>query len=369
MIKGCCAVLAFGMVVTPLPVLAKGVNDMIKGDLEGEIGVYWQREKPRDEDAGGFALGYAAFLYESEALHGFSLGIGARGSVKLYERNDDEYEAAIAEDFIIPNGFLRYRHDELGSLTVGRQEVDLEWLNDYVEAGMLQLSPMDELDVNLGWARRQAVIDPDEVTDFEKMNDSRGLYVLDVKYSPVDWLELNPYYYHAPKMFQAPGLKVSAEFELAEDVTTATMGQFASSSPHDDTGEDNGNLFWLDQGLTFHELAVNAGYIKVNSKGAGMLDSFGDQQPLEEGNQVFAPDARTLYLGAGYEIGPVTLAAIYAETHYDDSGVTVKEKELNLVAGYEIIENLELNLIYVKVDNDDQADSYYAVKTGLTYRF
>lgn len=361
--------MALGMVVAPLPVPASGLNEMIKGDFEGEVGVHWQRDKPRDDDAEGFAVGYAAFLYETEALHGFSLGVGARGSVNLYERNDDEYEAAIAEDFIIPNAFLRYHHDELGSLTLGRQEVDLEWLNDYVEGGMLQITPMDELEVNLAWTRRQAVVDPDEVVDFDTMNDSRGLYILDAKYSPVDWLELNPYYYHAPKMFQAPGLKVTAEYGLVADLAAASMAQFATSSTHDDTGEDNGNLFWLEQGLTFHDLVVIAGYLKVNSKGAGLLDSFGDQQPLEEANQVFAPDARTFYLGAGYQIGPVVLAAIYGETRYDDVGITLKEKEWNLVAGYEILENLELELIYIKVDNNDRADSYYAVKTGLAYRF
>lgn len=124
--KGFCSALALGLLVAPMPALAHGLDEVIKGDFEGEVGVHWQREKPRDDDAESFAVGYAAFLYETEPLHGFSLGLGARGSVKLYEREDDQYKDAIQKNFIIPSAFLRYRHDDLATLTLGRQEVDLE---------------------------------------------------------------------------------------------------------------------------------------------------------------------------------------------------------------------------------------------------
>lgn len=363
------AALAAGMLTIPSLALAHGLGEVIKGDLEGEVGVHWQREKPRYDSAEGFAVGYAHFLYETERLQGFSLGLGAHGSVKLYERDDDQYKEVITKNFLLHSTFLRYHHEELGSLTLGRQEVDLEWLNDYMEGGLLNLTPNDNLEIALGWSRRQAVADPDEVVDFEKMNDSRGLYVLDVKYSPLEWLEINPYYYHAPKMFRAPGLKLGADYELGEELAASSMAQFATANTHSDTGEDNGNLFWLEQGLAFRELELSAGYIKVNSKGSGLLDSFGDQQPLEEGNQVFEPDARTFYLGAAYGIGPVTLAAMYGQTRYDDAGDKVKEKEWNLIAGYEMMDDLELELMYINVNHDDRADSYHAVKTGLVYRF
>lgn len=201
------------------------------------------------------------------------------------------------------------------------------------------------------------------------MNDSRGLYVADVKYRPLEWLEINPYYYHAPRLFRAPGVKIGADYELGRELAAFTWAQFATANTHADSGADNGNLFWLEQGLSFHELELRAGYLKVGSKGSGLLESFGDQQPLEEGNRVFEPDARTFYLGAAYEIGPFTLEAMYGQTRYDDGGDKVKEKEWNLIAGYEIRENLELELICINVNHDDRNESYHAVKTGLTYRF
>jgi hypothetical protein len=341
-------------------------NLFTDGEFEAQAGVHWQRQEPRDDDAEGFAVGYGTFHYETGELNGFNLGLGARVSSRLHEREDGNYRDAIAKDFIVPTAFLRYTHEDLGSFTMGRQEIDLEWLNDYIEGGVASLMPMDDLELNLVWAHRQAVVDPDEIVDFDRMNGSKGLYVLDAGYRPVDWLELNPYYYRAPSLLKAAGLRATAFYEPAGSLEASTMVQIAYGNPDDDP---SGGLVWLEQGLDWNGIGLYAGYLKVRSRGAGMLDTYGDQQPFEEGNQVFEPDARTTYVGADWESGPVGFEAIYGRTRYDDAGDRVREWELNLIVGYEIVENLELELMYLRVSNDDRADSYSTVKAGLVYSF
>ena len=367
--KGLGAALFVGVAALPSLGWASALNDAVPGELTGEVGVHWQREKPRSDEAGGFALGYGALNYESESLSGFNAALGVRGTLKLDERNDGDYRGAISDDLILPVALLRYTHDQLGSLTLGRQEVDFEWLNDFVEGATLQLTPMDDLEINLGWSRRQAVADPDEVVDFEKMNESKGLYLLDLKYSPLEWLELNPYYYHAPDLFQAPGIGITASYEINPELAASSTVKLALSSTDSDSGAQDGGVVWLEQMLGYRDLEVAAGFIKVDQDGNGLLESFGDQQPMEEGNRIFEPDARTIYLSLAHPLGPVSLGAGLAHTSYDNAGSDVDETEWNLVAGYEIMEALELELVYINVDNDDRDESYHTIKTGLTYRF
>ncbi len=357
------------------------------GVVEGHVGLYGQYQKnkeaaaPGDPDRFGFASGSASVTYETAPLHGFSLGFGAWGTTRLDERNSDDrnppngdYKDAIMENAIIHNAFLRYQHDDFGHLTAGRQEIDLEWLTDYIQGVTAEVEAVENLELTLGWAKRQAVVDFDEVSEhFALMNESRGLYFLDAKYTPWEWLELNPYYYHAGKLFRAPGLKATATLELSEGLGSATSGQFVRASTHEDSGLENGDFLWLSQDFSYRDASLGGGYLKVDRRGTGGLESFGDQQPFEEGNNIFTEDARTWYLNAGYSLADLglDLGLLYGRTRYLDttSGDYLREKELNLTADYEIIENLSLGVIFAKVSHDDPAESYRVLKTLLQYNF
>lgn len=361
--------------ITPTAAQAREEKQALPGGaFEGQVGVYWQQAKIRettsgDPDTSGFFAGNAAVAYETAPWHGLSLGLGAWGSMRFDERNRGDYREAVGRDLVIRHAFLRFADDGLGEMTLGRQEIDLQWLTDYMEGGMARLSPLETLEIHLGWARRQAVTDPDETGDFTTMNGDRGLYVLDVGYSPLEWLELNPYYYHAPRLFQAPGLRATASFELRPELTSSTMAQWLRSDTHDQSGLNNGGLVWLAQNFTLGQAGLGAGYIRVDRQGAGGIDSFGDQHPFEEGNRIFSDDARTLYLEASCKTGPVNLTALYGTTRYEEAGVRVREKEFNLGAAWEIIPDLELELIYAMVDNDERTESYQTIKSALLYRF
>ena len=365
-----CGLAAAGLLaLAPMAATAASLNEAFAaGEVSGHVGAYGVWNKEKDSDRDGFISGSASLSYETAPFHRLSLGLGAWGTTRIHQRNDGDYRNDIASDAIIHQAYLRYSGDGWGQVVAGRQEIDLEWLNDYVMGLVIEAAPVEGLELTLGWAGRQAAVDLDEVSEsFAKMNDNNGLYFVDFQYSPLDWLVINPYYYHASDMFRAPGLKLTAEYSLVDGLDASTMAQFVHSGTP--SGVDNGNYFWLEQGLAYGDFAFSGGYMKANSKGVGGIDSFGDQMPFEEGNNIYSEDARTWYLGLEYQWQALSLAALYGETRYDLGAGRVKEKELNLLAGYTLYENLDIEAAFANVRNDNSADSYHTFSLALVYNF
>lgn len=344
--------------------------------FKGHVGLYGQLQKNKGEAKDtGFSVAHASVGYETAPIHGVSLGLAAWGNTRLSNKNEG-YKEVFAGNAIFHEAFLKVAHEEMGALIVGRQEVDLEWLGDYIEGVVGVVTPMEELAVVAGWAKRQGVVGQDELTKFAKMNENKGVYVLDVKYSPLEWLELNPYYYHAADVLKAPGIKATASLGLAEDFVGSTMLQYVDVSA---SGEaEDGYVAQAEQGFEFFGANVALGYIKTDKKGgAAGVDSFGDQNPFEEGNQVYGTDAKTFYLSAGYEFEGVSIKALYGQTKYlgeEGEGAAaevkkMKEKEFDLALGYSFMENLETEFIYANVKNDNDDESYNVFKVAATYSF
>ena len=342
------------------------------GKAEGNIGVYAQQYDYKHAPSEGFGSGNVAIFYETDPLYNVSLGFGASGNTKLWERHDDNYESAIADKAIIHQAFIKYEEEKKLKAIIGRQEVDFMWMTDFIEGATVELGYIDHLVLTFAWARRQAIVDVDEVSTFKKMNKNDGVYMIDAKYTPIEWLEINPFYYHANDLFYAPGIKTTFSFEPQENVKTTTMLAYTRANS-DIAGEPDGYVAQVEQGFELSALRLGAGYIQVDKKGTAALESFGDQKPFEDGNYLFASDAKTPYLFASYHIEDigVKLGAIYGHTSYKNAGEKFKEKELDVTLGYEIMKGLEASLIYVNVKNNDDTngDSYDAIKAGIAYKF
>lgn len=373
-------VVAAALCVIPAIASANPLEESFKnGSVSGHIGVYGQQKNYDDATVDeGFSNGNASISYETAPLKGFSLGMGTWGTTRFSEKEDGQYKVAIAQNAIIHQAFLRYAHEGIGSITAGRQAADLEWLGDYIEGATATVDAIENLELTFVWAKRQAVVGVDEVSEkFSLLSDSinpndetSDLFVLDAKYAPIEWLEINPYYYYAQDAFRAPGLKLTATFEPMEGLTATTMGQYVRSNVDDNfNGGQDGNIAWIEQGIAFNIFSATAGYILVDENGTGGIHSFGDQTPLAEGNSTLAADARTFYLGAGVEIAGVSLSAMYGQTRYGTP--KTKEKELDLSVGYEIIPNLNISVSYADVKNDISTDpnNYKIVTAGLEYGF
>lgn len=356
-----------------------------QGEISASVGVYGQYSNHQGgtKDS-GFSNGFTEIGFETAPLYGVSLGVRGFGSAKIGEKEDGDYKAegAIEDNAVLSEAFIKIEHEGMGKVVLGRQAVDFNWLTDYIEGASVELSALENLVVTMAWARKYAVVGFDEVSEeFGKVNGNDGLYMLEVKYTPIEALELNPYVYYGENLFGAYGMKAVLSLEPSDALKTTTMLHYAKINSDATTEEDdgsgamvevnvkNGSFMQAEQGFEFAGALLALGYVKVDKDGLGGLGEAGDQMPLEDGNHIFDDNARTPYIRAEYEIEGVKLSALYAQTKYDDAGLSLKEKELDLSVGYEIIKNLEASLIYVNVDNDAKSDSYNAFKALVQYTF
>lgn len=347
------------------------------GAIEGSIGAYGQQFDHKDANKDGFSNGHASINYETAPFHNVSLGMGAWGSTQLSEKNDGDYDAMIADKGVIHQAYIKYGDGELIKAVAGRQEVDFMWMTDFIEGATIELGYIDNLVLTMAWAKKNAVVGPDEVGEFTNMNGNKGVYMVDAKYTPVEWLEINPFFYYAADLVKAPGIKTTLSFEPHEELKTKTMVAYTKGNS-DVVGTPDGYVAQFEQGLAFMGATFALGYIKTDKDGTAGLESFGDQMPFEEGNFALSQNAKTAYISASYKIEEIgiTLSALYGETQYfdADSSQKFKEKELNLSMGYEIFKGLETSLMYANVKNngvgtDPDADTYNAIKAFVEYKF
>ena len=343
-----------------------------QGEISNTLGWFGQHIDAKGNTANsGFSNGYLNVGFETAPLHGVSFGVSGWGSVKTSEKNDDDYKSAIADQSVLSQAYVKIEHEGMGKVILGRQAVDFNWLTDYIDGVTAEISAVENLVISMAWARKYSVIDIDEISEeFTKLNGSKGIYMLDAKYTPIEVLELNPYVYYGDNLLNAYGLKTTLTLKPSEEVKTTTIAHYVAINS-DVADVKDGSFTQIEQGVELFGAKVSLGYIKVDKDGMAGLGSFGDQLPFEEGNHAMDSDAKTPYVSAAYEIEGVKLETIYGQTKYYDGGLDkkLKEKEFNFSVGYEFIKNLETSLMYVNVDNDVKDESYNAIKAHVAYKF
>nr|MBP9566966.1 Opr family porin [Sulfurospirillum sp.] len=157
-----------------------------EGAIEGNVGAYGQSFDHKGTTKEGFGNGFASINFETAPLNGISFGLGAWGSAELSEKNDGDYDGAIADKGVIHKAYVKVEHEGMGKVIVGRQEVDFNWMTDFIEGATVELSLVENLVINMVWAKRNATVGFDGVGEFTKMNENKGVYMLEAKYTPVE---------------------------------------------------------------------------------------------------------------------------------------------------------------------------------------
>tara|TARA_B100001063_G_scaffold108090_1_gene100802 strand:- start:122 stop:1201 length:1080 start_codon:yes stop_codon:yes gene_type:complete len=337
------------------------INDSIKnGTITGDVTLYAEKaDKKGNNPDEGFTSGSIGLGYETADFNGFKASIGFRGNHDFSEVEDGDYGET--DKSILHTANISYAND-MANLTIGRQEVDLEWMGDFHEAAILGITAIADTNITLGYTKRIAVADADAALEsFDKINDDNGAYVLDVKYEGIKNLLLNPYYYKAQDVANWYGLK--ADYDIN---TFGATGHIAASK-EDIAGKDDGQIMQLEARTNLVGLGLNIGYIKTDKDiGVESMAIVGDNiNPFEDSEKVYVADAKTTYIGLSYELAGVELASIYGQTKYGQD----KEKELNIAADYSITDNLSTGLLFVDVDAQDSDDDYNKITATLAYSF
>lgn len=351
------------------------------GKTYGQIGAFGVTKelKQGNDKKSGFANAFAEIGFESAPLYGVSVGLSAFGAQKIDSSVDDSGEGGYRNEFsqnsVFNRAFLKVAHEGMGSVVIGRQKAaGFEWLTKYIEAAVVSIKPMPELDVKVAWASRRAKAQEDAISNFKLINgdtkgESKGMYVLDMKYALMDMVTLNPYYYHKADNFTAPGIKAMINVDLGGDMKSATMLQYVMVKSDGKNKAKDGSVMHIEENFEFSGASLGVGYIMAGKdSGANTLNKTGAKpNPFEEGSHIYDADAKTFYVSLGYEYEGISLGAIYGSTKY--SAAKVKENEINVSAGYEILKNLEAGVVYTNIKNDNDSESWSSIKGTVAYSF
>ncbi len=332
-------------------------NALKSGSFSGDFVLYGEHIDQKNNDP-RFSMGSVGLEYQSKNYKGFELGLGFRANGKISEKNDG-YDDDGQPSALLHTASLSYIHD-LFSLHVGRQSLDLEWAGDYHEALVGVFRGVPNTTITLAHTIRLAVADVDAPLEkFTKFNGDDGAQILDIAYEGIKNTVLNAYYYNANDLASWYGAKAVWDSEL---FGLTAHGAFSN----EDTMKD-GSILHAEARGAFNALGLSAGYITTDKDvGAGSMSMLGDNiNPLEEGNQVYEADAKTLYIGATYEMGALSLGALYGHTKYGSD----KEKEFNFTAEYAFSDAFSLGALIADINAQESNDDYTKFSLNATYAF
>ena len=340
-----------------------------EGKVTGSLGIYGQKVEVKNfEPDFGYANANATLGYETASFYGISAKAEFKGNLKLgeVEKGDYKSEDAFQNTALMTEAYLKYAN-EMIALKAGRQAVDLEWMGDYQQAVIAEITAIADTTIVLGYSQRKAESGIDLSEDFDKFNENKGAYVADIKYAGFAGVEFNPYFYSAPDMADWFGLK-----------TTFSADNFGLIAHYAATNEDSNKNGQLEDGTIGHvelntkieDFTAAVGYIKTyKDGGAGSMAEIGDNiSPFEDGNYVYEIDAKTIYGSLGYTIADIELGALYGQTKFERD---YKEKELNLTVAYSFTDSLEASVLYadIKADKDYGDLDYNKILASVEYSF
>ena len=342
------------LLTTNMAFAADSIDEAFKnGTVSGDITGYSLKEDKKGGTTDGKLTALTGGLsYETANF----MNLSAKASFRAGHVFDG---AKFDNDSLMTEAYVKYAQDSF-SLSIGRQAIDLEWLGDYNESVVAAITAIPNTSIVLGYVNQQAAADEDEIGKFDEITED-GAYVLDVKYTGLEGIELNPYFYSAPNKADFYGLKATYSSDMI-----GAVAQYAMSS--EETQAD-GSIGHIELNSTIAGLSAALGYIATDKTvGAGSISAYGDNvSPFDNGANTYSADAKTVYASLGYSIASVDLGVLYGET---DFATNSEEKELNLSASYSITDNLGLGLLYVDYDLEGSSnDDYKALSATASYTF
>lgn len=268
----------------------------------------------------GFQSLYAYLGFEGVEFERIRFGLSAMGSVNLGSKTAN-YDNMLATNGILHQAFLGYT-SEYFDLSVGREEVDLEWVSDYIEGARFSVKvPQADTKINAYWFLRQGTADYNEIVQFE--NNKVGHTIIagieNNSYAP---LALEAYFINLNSQ-QLPsaddeggrpsylGAWVGANLNLGNElVASSTSVKYSYFHPK---AKDYLDTHFLDvaEHLEFavaplHQINFTLGLMKVFNKSAESSATLpfyeiGNRRPINKGYEYFyGANALTGYVGLGY---------------------------------------------------------------------
>jgi len=341
------------------------------GLFTGEVGTYWQTVDTKDTtDREEFGNANLTLHYVSPKWNGLSLELGALYNLELRDKNEI-YDEVYQQEGLISEAFVKWETDGF-SLFAGRMPIDYLLLGDYIDGLALSITAIDDLEIRAVWAKNQAVLDPDDVSDYEKLNDSEGVFGLEAEYELVEGLSFTLVEYFANNLANQTGANVSYKMTGESLSNNLTVEGYHVNDLRPEAGDENGHVWHINDTVSFGErFTIGVGYIETAKKtgAAGLFNNPYD--PFEEDTIEELANASVWYVTGGVDItDAINLSSTYGQKRFDnlDAGQTDQIDELDIVLGAKITDSLGLDLAYInyRQENDNNWDKVWGY---LTYSF
>jgi hypothetical protein len=336
------------------------ITDALKnGKINGEFFIYAEQSDIKGADDEGFGSGSFDLGFTTDSLYGFTFDVGSRANHAFWEIDGNEYTQSAKA--ILHTVNIAYSHPHL-DVILGRQKIELEWMEDYHEALVLVGKGIPYTRILVGYAQRIATADGDQpLSGFNKIGKD-GVFVADVKYEGIQDLVLNPYFYYANNYALWGGAKAAYDGDFGEFKIGGTL-QYVQSAEDNDSKKD-GSFLQVEARGTFADVNAFLGFLKTGKKGIGAITDLGDIYLFEDGYQIYEKYAKTFYLGANYKWNKFEFGGIFGNTEYNDG----KMREFDLTIAYGLTNNLKLSGAFVN-GNGEGDDDYNKVSLAAVYSF
>ena len=326
---------------------------------------------------------YAYLGFEGVEFERLRFGLNLMGSVKL-GKGRAIYDTDMSANAILYQGFIGYT-SEYFDLSAGREELDLEWVNDYVEGARFAIKiPQGGTTINAYWFYRQAVADNNELSQFEDGKIGHTI-IAGIENNSWEPLAVEAYFVNVDSATKYATDEPLPSFNgawLGANLSFGSEDLVLSNTSVKYTYLHSKMADWLDahflqveEDLLFnvaesHNLGLKVGIMKVFNKksdlenGVVPLNALGDQRPLDKGDEyLYSSNALTAYVGLGYTFADyLDIGLIYGNTsgiNGNINGGANKQKpinavELNISGGYE---GLEAGISYTKLINTASGDA------------
>lgn len=273
-------------------------------------------------------------------------GVGMLGNIWL---NDATHENGkyVGEIYQAYAGF----DSEYFLISLGREELDLEWVNDFVQGGRASfLLPQYDLALNVFYFNALSVADLDELVAF-KDNEIGSVFVANLK-NTIDWYSYELYYILLDK-FYSSGLNMSVSFDHDNGILldTTLKYMFAYSKQLD---AKHTHFVNLEQIVMYKDITFLCGMIKMfNNAHFDILDiaKLGDQNPLEMGESVYDKNALSFYTGISYVFDNIfNVGFVYGNTKVPNYS-NINELDLFLEGNYK---GFGFKLLYASFQSPQQ---------------
>lgn len=373
---------------------ASSLNEAFaEGKASGQIRMaHVSQNNEVDTDTYGTSIG-GILKYETAPWNAIKLGVGVYVSQKLSfaTGNTDEGKAnadLFGEDIqsyaYVGEGYIDYSADDM-ALRVGRQLIDTPFADtddirmhpNTFEAAIATYKGIDETTLIGGYITRWAGYDSeDDISTFKKVaTESNGAAIFGIVNESVENLEVQGWYYGIDKLTTIFYTDASYTLPLNETDGLEFVGQWIKFNEENNSGVD-GKVYGIGANLTIGMVTLGTAYNEAsNGTGKFIISGLGNGAYLvdtEEMNLDNFEDIKAYMFSAELDmeeagVEGLTLSAIYAG--FKSAPADMKEKEIDLIATYEITKALSAEVNYAILDDKNNNTSEDGLYSGGYDRF